>query len=270
VDRDSLIREVRQLAQRLQSRTVSKRSFIRETGLTERQILSVFESWNSLVEAAGLTPTDPAPIGDNALFEEMRQVFIRLEGVSTKLRFERECQYSFKPYRKRWGGTWRAVLWNFREWLLETGGDFPYVESLPECADAPRQNEKGIPTGNRTSWPATGSRKYGPVINFRVLQHAPVNEQGVVFLFGVVAQELGFTVESVAQGYPDCEAKRVVAGAGQRMERVRIEFEYRSRHFIEHGHDPLKCDMIVCWEHNWPECPLEVLELKSTIRRLPA
>jgi hypothetical protein len=24
-------------------------------------------------------------------------------------------------------------------------------------------------------------------------------------------------------------------------------------------------DLIVCWTHNWPECPLEVLELKSVI-----
>ena len=26
-----------------------------------------------------------------------------------------------------------------------------------------------------------------------------------------------------------------------------------------------KCDLIVCWEHNWPECPLEVIELKSLV-----
>jgi hypothetical protein len=24
----------------------------------------------------------------------------------------------------------------------------------------------------------------------------------------------------------------------------------------------------VCWEHNWPECPLEVLELKSVMARV--
>jgi hypothetical protein len=24
----------------------------------------------------------------------------------------------------------------------------------------------------------------------------------------------------------------------------------------------------VCWEHNWEECPLEVIELKSVIRKL--
>jgi len=23
------------------------------------------------------------------------------------------------------------------------------------------------------------------------------------------------------------------------------------------------CDMIICWKHNWPECPLEVLELRK-------
>jgi hypothetical protein len=26
------------------------------------------------------------------------------------------------------------------------------------------------------------------------------------------------------------------------------------------------CDGIVCWINNWPECPLEVIELRSVIR----
>jgi len=30
-------------------------------------------------------------------------------------------------------------------------------------------------------------------------------------------------------------------------------------------HDLKGCDLIVCWENNWPECPLEVLELKSMV-----
>jgi len=33
-------------------------------------------------------------------------------------------------------------------------------------------------------------------------------------------------------------------------------------------HDPAACDLIVCWEHNWPECPLEVIELRSVVDRL--
>jgi hypothetical protein len=46
---------------------------------------------------------------------------------------------------------------------------------------------------------------------------------------------------------------------------VKIEFEKESRNFLRHGHLPSGCDLIVCWVHNWPECPVEVIEL-STLR----
>jgi hypothetical protein len=105
----------------------------------------------------------------------------------------------------------------------------------------------------------------GELINFRGLIWAPVNEQGVVFLFGMIARELGMYVELVRPGYPDCIAKRYI-GKG-RWEEVRIEFEYRSSQF---KHDPSDCDMVVCWQHDWKECPktIEVIELKEEIKRL--
>jgi len=36
------------------------------------------------------------------------------------------------------------------------------------------------------------------------------------------------------------------------------------------GHDPKKCDIIVCWVHNWPECPewIEVIELSRVVRQI--
>jgi hypothetical protein len=49
---------------------------------------------------------------------------------------------------------------------------------------------------------------------------------------------------------------------------VDIELEQYSRNFVTHLHDPNKCDLIVCWEHNWPECPLEVIALKTEFERL--
>jgi predicted transport protein len=105
----------------------------------------------------------------------------------------------------------------------------------------------------------------GELINFRGLVWAPVNEQGVVFLFGMIARELGMYVELVRPGYPDCIAKRYI-GKG-RWEEVRIEFEFRSRNF---HHDCAECDMVVCWEHDWKQCPkhIEVIELKEEIKRL--
>jgi hypothetical protein len=97
------------------------------------------------------------------------------------------------------------------------------------------------------------------------LAHEPVNEMGVVFLFGMLAHRLGFLVESMQMGFPDCEAKREVEPG--RWQRLRIEFEYESRKFRDHHHDPRECDVIVCWTHNWPGCPqsLEVLELSRVI-----
>ena len=89
-----------------------------------------------------------------------------------------------------------------------------------------------------------------------------------MILFGALAEGLGLLIETVRAAFPDCEAKRRI-GPG-RWERVRIEFEFRSRAFRDHGHDPQGCETIVCWEHNWPECPLEVLELKTAVAVLAA
>jgi hypothetical protein len=93
------------------------------------------------------------------------------------------------------------------------------------------------------------------------LTNAPMNELGVVLLFGMVAADMGFQVESLQGKFPDCEAKREVAPG--KWQRSRIEFEYESKNFHLHGHDPKGCDVIVCWRHNWKECPaeIEVIEL---------
>jgi hypothetical protein len=105
----------------------------------------------------------------------------------------------------------------------------------------------------------------GDLINFRGLVYAPLNEQGVVFLFGRVAHDLNMYVEEIKPGFPDCIARRFV---GKGWERVRIEFEHCSSNFLAHKHDPQSCDIIVCWKHDWPNCPIEVIELSSEIRSM--
>lgn len=96
-----------------------------------------------------------------------------------------------------------------------------------------------------------------PIAGYDLL-HAPVNEQGVVMLFGMMAKKLGFLIEVVRTGYPDCEAKRKCLDGKWR--RVRIEFEHLSSHF---DHNPAGCDLVVCWEHNAKNIGIEVLELKK-------
>src|SRR5258708_23020756 len=58
-------------------------------------------------------------------------------------------------------------------------------------------------------------------------------------------------------------------GPGQ-WQHVRIEFEFESKNFHYHGHDATKCDIIVCWKHNWPDKPehLDVVELRQVVRHM--
>ena len=113
----------------------------------------------------------------------------------------------------------------------------------------------------------TGNRKrvFGDKITFKSLSCAPLNELGVVYLFGVLHDTFDFKIESIQSGFPDCIARRK-AGAN-RWEEVRIEFEYDSKSFLSHGHNPDGVDLIVCWTHNWKECPrrIEVIELSSLL-----
>jgi len=82
----------------------------------------------------------------------------------------------------------------------------------------------------------------------------------------MLAKELGFHVQLVRQGYPDCKAVRSL-GDG-RYEEVNVEFEFRSSGFKAHLKSETKSDFIICWEHDWPGCPptIQVLELRSLIQ----
>jgi hypothetical protein len=100
------------------------------------------------------------------------------------------------------------------------------------------------------------------------LQYWPSNELGVVFLFANIFRKKQFRIEEIKPKFPDCIAYK---RTGDGEKRVRIEFEFHSSNFKTHGHDPRKCDCIVCWHHDWPECPkrIEVIELKREFGAAP-
>ena len=116
-----------------------------------------------------------------------------------------------------------------------------------------------------------GARFVGAPIDFGAMVNAPVNEMGVVALFAMVAERLGYAIELMDRTFPDCEARRRVHGG--RWERVRIEFEYRASNFDRHKHDRARCDVLVCWIADRRPEGLEIIELRSlieTLRRQPA
>jgi hypothetical protein len=92
------------------------------------------------------------------------------------------------------------------------------------------------------------------------------NENAVVFAFGrlykflepVLAEALigedGFDRLEFKAGYPDAE----IAKGGKRL---RVEFEVRSSEFKRHEHDERGCDLIICWMHDWHDCPLKAFDM---------
>jgi hypothetical protein len=56
LSRNDLIEQLRAIGERRGKDTIARSEFLRETGLTEWQVMKQFDSWNALVEAAGLRP----------------------------------------------------------------------------------------------------------------------------------------------------------------------------------------------------------------------
>ena len=95
---------------------------------------------------------------------------------------------------------------------------------------------------------------------------APTNEMGVVFLFGHLALSLGFSIIRLQTAFPDAEALREMDPG--RWQLVHIEIEFESKNFLLHMHEASDCDLIVCWKHNWEDCPVEVLELSKLMDKI--
>ena len=127
------------------------------------------------------------------------------------------------------------------------------------------QREKLTPLTIKPKKEKKRRKVMGEMVNFRGIRFAPVNRLGVAYLFGMVSRELDFIIESFQLDYPDCEGRRCFDKEKNQWEYVRISFEYKSTDFKEKNRDENDCDILVCWVHDWEECPMEVLELRSTI-----
>jgi len=254
---------------------LSRAEFLRITEISQYHIYRLFPEggWSELRRLAGIRrhPKHNQSLTDDSLLGEFHSVASELGRIPTWALFSHHASVSADVVRRRFGGM-QGTLKRYRQWLEENCSDSPLLVELcaqskhevppPPAVAAAIVDDTSVVSG---MWDKVSGPEYGPAIDFRGLRHAPINEQGVVFLFGMVSYELGFLVEAVHAAFPDCEAKRCIDSRSERWQRVRIEFEFRSRTFRDHGHDPAGCDLIICWEHNWPECPLEVVELRKVI-----
>ncbi len=84
------------------------------------------------------------------------------------------------------------------------------------------------------------------------------NEMGVIVRFAAQCGSAGWMIERIGPTFPDATIINIETG-----ETFRAEFEYDARNFIQHGHDPRKCDVIICWINNWHGCPMTIMTLSD-------
>jgi hypothetical protein len=273
---------LRNLARSLGKDTLSKKEV---ASLLPSSVVNYhFGSLGRALEAAGLRVLDPAEhfrnrgvtLSEDHLFASLCRVEQRLGREPTLNEYNAEGAYSTKPFRDRFG-KWDAVLVHYRKWKAEhptegwaePGTPVKTVQASPVRSSQAAKERECTPMRPLVS-ERRPSRVYGEPIDFRGLRHAPTNEQGVVYLFGMVSRELGFAVEAIQNAFPDCEGKYILDQKKNLWAGARIEFEFLASNFREHGHDASQCDYIVCWENDWPDCPVTVIELHREILRLPS
>ena len=201
------------------------------------------------------------------LFLDWARVVREVKRIPSKADYETMGKHSITPLRARFG-SWGQVPRYLRRYMEEQG----LTEEWKDVMALIRAYEQGQDGMEMPPTPECEQQKprvmtdrpvYGPLIRPCPMIHGPINENGVLYLFGTVSDRLGFVVTLIQGAFPDCYAMRLVDV--DRWQPVRIEFEYESRNFLRHMHDPSGCDIIVCWKHNWPECPLEVIELSKIV-----
>lgn len=251
----------------------------RTPGFIEARFYTQFRGLAEALAAAGLEARGGGfKVSPSHLLLDWAAVVRKLNAIPTFRQYRDHGRYSMVPFRERFGG-WLQMPRAFRHFVRQHGlqsqwSDVLRLVAAPALRATPAAQSLALTLGARPSLRSLRCKLrldrpiYGSPLPLPGLAHEPVNEAGVIFLFGVLAHRLGFIVQRFQTGFPDCEALYEV-GPGK-WQRLRIEIEFASRNFAQHRHRKDGCDLIVCWIHNWPECPanLEVIELRKIVRAL--
>ena len=274
--KEEVITEIKQCAKKL-GRVPTQYELSKMSGITFTHIHRNFGTFTQAVRATGMEAGHRAVAASMSdLFNDWAAVARAAKRVPSINDQSMHGKYSVRPFLSRFGG-WKNVAEGMRTFAESNGLDKKHpalmemiAEWIPRGAGRHRTVERGVDGASIGHKPRLLPDRpvYGRPLTPPGLAHEPVNEMGAVYLFGMLSERLGYVVTRIQSEFPDCEAFREVSPG--RWQRVLIEFEFESRNFLLHKHDPKKCDVIVCWKHNWAECPanIEVIELSSIFKRL--
>jgi len=202
---DRLLNEIKRVAIELDKDTLTIREFDLRSRVHSATIVKRFGFWSAALKKAGLSVNIHRNPSSEELFGEIEKVWNRLGRQPKSEEMKQFGKFSLKPYQTRFGG-WIKALEEFSKWKKkEQEYNTKDLEEtlLDTFPDQPRKKlvSKRV--------------EYGEPIEFRGLRYAPLNEQGVVYLFGMLSKQLGFIIEVVRNDFPDCEGKRQKANTRQ-------------------------------------------------------
>jgi hypothetical protein len=265
--REEIMLQIVELSQRL-GRVPSHKELTAGSKVSGRQIVKYFGTYTRALRACNLemySSVQKLPL--EKLFQDWARVARELKKIPSKNEYTSLGEHSTTPLKTRFEN-WGQVPRHMRRYMEDQGRTEEWKDVL-ELIREYEEGKDGMEMVESPAWERTKPRVltdrplYGPLVRPSPLIHGPMNEAGVIYLFGTLSDRLGFVVTRIQSEFPDCEAMRLVDE--DRWQRVAIEFEYESRNFVRHQHDVNGCDLIVCWKHNWEECPLEVVELRKVV-----
>lgn len=254
--REEMTRIVKELAEKL-GRVPTMLDLERMTGIDKNQVRKTLGTYREFIESSGIEGRRPRgqKVSTHTLFVDWAGVVRKLGKIPTITEFQLHGQYTYRPLYRCWG-SWSHIAAGMLDYirnesLTDAWGDVErvicsYLEEQGRnlAATVTDGATERLVTRHRA---VTGSPIYGRPLFPYPLIHAPINENGVILLFGMVAERLGYAVARVKAEFPDCDAFRELGP--NKWQPLRIEFEYESRNFLIHKHPLLGCDLIVCWKH---------------------
>jgi hypothetical protein len=273
--REEIILAVKECAEKL-GRAPTYKELTKLTPVTLRWMRRHFGTFSRLLQESKLDSLgNGKKIGLEVLLRDWGRVTREMKKLPNAGEYRHYGSYSDTPFRMRFG-PWPRLPKAFQQYAEAKG----WAEEWKDVLELIKEHEKeengaqGVfilpkltpeePKATLMSPVLLDKPMYGAPVRQYPLAHYPINEIGVIFLFGALASEMGYMVTRLQSEFPDCEAMRQVEPG--KWQRVRVEFEYESRNFLRHAHAAEECDLIVCWRHNWDECPLEVVELRKLLR----
>lgn len=85
----------------------------------------------------------------------------------------------------------------------------------------------------------------------------PRNEAETIALFKLASARLGWKIASLQIAFPDAIIEN------ERSQRLVVKFEFDSKNFQAHQHDPTGCDLIIAYKDSWENPPVPVWALEE-------